>query len=133
MPSAHLLRTLASVAPGTVVADLSAGETTPALVALGFDVVAVSDAAIAGASAVARPADLEDASADWVVVGAPDDGFSQLPDAARVLRAGGWVWIAADGPAVLAAAAGVGLVVSEAPGVTDGAPHVIFRKPGAVG
>ncbi|WP_412062839.1 hypothetical protein [Rubrivirga sp. IMCC45206] len=133
MPSAHLLRTLAAVAPGTAVVDLSAGEATAALVALGFDVVAVSDAAVAGASTVASADALADASADWAVAGASEDGCAALADAARVLRPGGWVWVAAGGPEVLAAAAGAGLVVSEPPGVTDGAPHAIFRKPGAVG
>lgn len=133
MLSAHLLRTLASVAPGTAVADLSAGEATPALVALGFEVVAVADAEVEGAAAVSSAADLADASADWVVLGAPDDDPASLAHAARVLRPGGWVWVAAGGPDVLAAAAGAGLAVSEAPGVTDGQPHAIFRKPGAVG
>ncbi len=114
--SAYLLRTLASVAPGTRVVDVAcgAGDHAEALARLGFDVWAsTEDAALADAArarladaleeddaarrvSVARPETLgyPDAFAPWAV--ATDLDAVRLAEvfaeARRVLIPGGWLW-----------------------------------------
>ncbi len=112
--SAYLLRTMASVAPGTRVVDVACGSGAhaEALARLGFDVWAsTEDAALAEDArtrladalddaarrvSVARPETLgyPDAFAPWAV--ATDLGAERLSDvfaeARRVLIPGGWLW-----------------------------------------
>ena len=150
-PSAHLLRTLAAVAPGCRIVDLACGDgrhLVP-LAQLGFDVVGVATAdptrAIAALSEVlddARQrvvADVEaigDASADWVVLafdGAPDS--ERVAQGARVLRPGGWMWLEVEeghAAALAAVAQRAGLAEAEEPGSDDGRTHAIYRQPSAV-
>ena len=114
--SPDLLRTLASVAPGTRVVDVAAGDGVHAhaLARLGFDVWA-SAASPAGAEetresladvfgpddaarrvAVARPDALgyPDAFAPWLVASrlSPDGLAEAFVEARRVLAPGGWLW-----------------------------------------
>ena len=157
-PSAHLLRTLAAVAPSARVVDVAcgAGRHLGPLARLGFDVwgsaqdpasVEASRAALAdvfGAEAArqrvtpAAPDALgyPDAWCDWAVVaGVPLDALpGALAEAARVLRPGAWVWAeSADRDALTGAASGAGLVVAEAPAEEDARVHAVFRRPGGVG
>lgn len=158
--SAHLLRTLAAVAPGTRVVEMAcgAGAHTEALVRLGFDVwacsaradhVAVTRARLAGlvddAEARVTPAaptalGYPDAFAGWVVATGLDAAVlpAGVAEAARVLAPGGWLWIevlAADGSALADAAREAGLAVAEggAAEAARGTIRAIYRRPGAVG
>ena len=149
-PSAHLLRTLAAVAPGTRVVDLACGDgrhLVP-LARLGFDVLGVTDPPGPAAArlaevlddarqrVVARSDSIEDASADWVVLavgGAPDRNL--LGEARRILRPGGWVWVEVDhehDQAMAAGARDVGLAEAEEPGIEGERVHAVYRNPGAV-
>ena len=155
-PSDHLLRTLASVAPGARVVDVACGEGRhlDPLARLGFDVWGATDGDPAPArralAAVLGDAEAErrvshaapdalgapDAWADWMVVSGLDAARlgPALAEAARVLKPGAWVWV--EGPAAAAlreAATAAGLADAEAPAGDDGAVHAIFRRPGAVG
>lgn len=158
--SAHLLRTLAAVAPGVRVVDVAcgAGAHAEALARLGFDVWACDEAAdcveatrerLAGLvrdapirATRARPDALgyPDAYAAWVVATAVE--VARLPgavaEAARVLAPGGWLWIEvllADAAGLADAAHAAGLSVAEAPARDDarGTVHAIYRRPGTVG
>lgn len=127
--SPDLLRTLASVAPGTRVVDVAAGDGVHAhaLARLGFDVWA-SSASPAGAEAtrerladvlgpddaarrvaVARPDALgyPDAFAPWLVASrlSPDGLAEAFVEARRVLAPGGWLWAEVDGAAPASASA----------------------------
>lgn len=158
--SAHLLRTLAAVAPRTRVVDVAcgAGAHAEALVRLGFDVWAcsadagavsatqhrlqplVGDAAARVTPASAAALGYPDAFADWVVVTAADTARlpEALVEAARVLVPGGWLWIEvppAALPELAAAAEAARLVTAEAP-ATDTVRetvHAVYRRPGTVG
>ena len=155
-PSAHLLRTLAAVAPGARTVDAACGDGRhlDALARLGFDVWAstagdpgparqrlaavVGDAEATRRVARSEPDALAEASgsADWVVLAgvAPRQLAGALAEAQRVLRPGGWVWVeVADGAEVVEAAHAAGLVTAEAPAEESGRIHAIFRRPGAVG
>ncbi|HEX8298540.1 MAG TPA: class I SAM-dependent methyltransferase [Rubricoccaceae bacterium] len=114
--SAFLLRTMASVAPGTRVVDVACGDGAHvhALASLGFDVWASAeapedvDATRARLSEVigpdeavrrvsrARPDALgyPDAFAPWVVAAEPDGATlaETFAEARRVLAPGGWLW-----------------------------------------
>ena len=151
-PSAHLLRTLAAVAPGTRVVDLACGDgrhLVP-LARLGFDVLGVAAtleparAALAEAvgddarqRVVAQSASVSGESADWVVLsfdGAPELGL--MAEARRVLRPGGWLWVEAPSAGfgtVADAARQAGLAVADEPGGEGGATHAVYRRHGAVG
>ncbi len=154
-PSAHLLRTLAAVAPGARVVDAACddGRHLDALARLGFDVQASTDgdagparerlAAVLGDAEAARrvthaaPDGLTapDASADWVVLaGVTRQRLAgALAEAGRVLRPGGWVWVeVADGAGLVEAAHAAGLATAEAPAEEAGRVHAIFRRPGVV-
>lgn len=154
-PSAHLLRTLAAVAPGARIVDVSCGDGRhlAPLAQLGFDVwgVTTSDPTTARARladvmgddesrqrvSIGGVARVPDGQADWVVLVLDGlDVAEALADAARVLQPGGWVWVetALDATEGLdAAAQGAGLVASETMRQEHGRVHVIFRRPGAVG
>lgn len=156
-PSAHLLRTLAAVAPGSRVLDAACGggRHLDPLARLGFDVWAATAAApdparerlaaVLGETADDRvrhaPPDalpFPDAWADWVVLSGPGQLAESLAEARRVLRPGGWVWTeiadSDDGRATLTASARrAGLALAEAPAIDDGSLHAIFRRPGDVG
>lgn len=121
--SPFLLRTLASVAPGTRVADVAAGDGThaEALARLGFDVWASAAspddahatrerlADVLGPDeaarriAVARPDALgyPDAFAPWIVASrlSADTLAEAFIEARRVLVPGGWLWAELDGAA----------------------------------
>ena len=154
--SGHLLRTLASVTPGTrVVVAGGAAETADALVRLGLDVRAVyaDDAGVRAARAHLTPhlgadeaaqrvtrADLDALGipsdwADWAVLTAPPDLDAALAEAARVVRPGAWIWICADVPAGALddAARRAGLAVAETAADEDGAARAVYRRPGGVG
>ena len=152
--SAHLLRTLASVAPGTPVVDLAAGggrHLVP-LARLGLDVRGATDrpedarAALADVVGAAEAASRVVAaspvatgfaaqSAAWAVLeaGGPSRRPS-LAEAYRVLEPGGWVWVETDDAAGLEdEASAAGLVVAQAASSDEDGVHAIFRRPGAVG
>ena len=150
-PSAHLLRTLAAVAPGARVVDLACGDgrhLVP-LAQLGFDVVGVAGTPEPAAARLAEVLEdarqrvasgsdgLDDASADWVVLafdGAPDPDL--LAEARRILRPGGWAWVEVGrehGRAMAAGARSAGLAEAEEPRADGGRTHAIYRKPSAVG
>ena len=149
-PSAHLLRTLAAVAPGASVVDLACGDGRhlAPLAQLGFDVTGVTDHPEAAGVRLAEVLDdarqrvvsdsasIADASADWVVLafdGAPGPGV--LAEAARVLRPGGWAWVevkTGHTAALGAAAQNAGLAEAEEPGTEGGRTHAIYRRPSAV-
>lgn len=160
--SDHLLRTLASVAPGTRVVDLACGDGRHAepLARLGFDVWAsaadpahveaararladvLDPAEAARRVTAARPAALgyPDAWADWAVLtDAPLGGLADaLAEGARVLRPGGWLWTevpAAVASALDAAAEHAGLLRAEAPAEAPGrgTVHAVYRRAGTVG
>ncbi len=161
LASAHLLRTLAAVAPGARVVDLACGNGAhaEALAQLGFDVWACAAPAVHVDATRARLAPLvgdaearvtraragalgyPDAYAAWVVATAVD--AADLPDAlaegARVLVPGGWLWaeVPAAAASALAAAAAdaAGLVVAEAQTRDEerGTVRAIYRRPGTVG
>ena len=121
--SAYLLRTLASVAPGTRVVDVAAGggDHAAALARLGFDVWASTDDAdtvrqrladALGADADARdearrrvararPEALgyPDAFAPWLVASRLEANTlaEAFAEARRVLVPGGWLWAELDG------------------------------------
>ena len=122
--SAYLLRTLASVAPGTRVVDVAAGggDHAVALAQLGFDVWAsttgdaeaarerLADALGADAAARdeaerrvarARPEALgyPDAFAPWLVASRLEAATlaEAFAEARRVLTPGGWLWTEIDG------------------------------------
>ncbi len=155
-PSAHLLRTLAAVAPGARIVEVGCGDGrhTDPLVRLGFDVWASdSDAASVRASrarladalgedeaarrvAVMAPDALgyPDATADWGVVSAlPTDPAARvavLQEVARVLAPGAWVWVETAASAGLTESAeAAGLVVAEEPAGEGDVVHAIFRRP----
>ena len=155
-PSAHLLRTLAAVAPAARVVDAAcgSGRHLDPLARLGFDVWGATDgrldaprqalADVVGEAEAARrvthaaPDALgyPDAWADWAVLAdvAPDRLVAALAEVARVLRPGAWVWV--EGPSADAlgeAAQAAGLAEAEAPADGDGAVHAVYRRPGAVG
>ena len=157
-PSAHLLRALAAVAPGSRVVDAACGEGRhlEALALLGFDVWAAAAgdpgparrqlaAAIQESDAQQRVVQADpdalgypDAWADWVVLAdvARDTLAGALAEVGRVLRPGGWVWVeVAPGEegALADAARAVGLVLAEPPAAEDGRIHAIYRRPGDVG
>jgi SAM-dependent methyltransferase len=171
-PSDHLLRTLAAVPPGTLILDLGCGtgRHTEPLAQLGFDVWAcdpdpdvvatnrqrlaglMGEAAAAQRITLARPAALgyPDDHFDWVVSFGAYDGardalelFDMLAETRRVLRSGGWVFVA-----VHTAAAGedltpetlskllseAGFALAELPETEVDPEHVvrgIFRKVGS--
>lgn len=110
--SAFLLRTMASVAPGTRVVDVG-GAHAHVLAALGFDVWVSADSPVDAAAArssltdvlgpdeavrrvaLARPGALgyPDAFAPWIVAGRPAAGLAEtFAEARRVLAPGGWLW-----------------------------------------
>lgn len=152
--SAHLLRTLASVAPGARVIDLLAGtgrHLVP-LAQLGFDVwgatadveaARVALAEVVGEAEAARRVAASspiatgqpEASADWVVLaGAGRQRAAALAEAFRVVVPGGWVWVETERrDGIVDDARAAGLVESEAPAEEDGRVHAIFRRPGGVG
>ncbi len=148
----HLLRTLAAVSPQARILYLgSRGASAANIARLGFETWASGGDTVRDALAevidpgVARertsfgtPEAFPDAWFDWV---AADADGTPTPEAlyhlARVLRPGGWVWVAAPGDdldALNAAALGVGLAVAErvAADERDGKPVVrgIFRRVG---
>lgn len=153
-PSDHLLRTLASVAPGTRVVDLTAGtgrHVVP-LAQLGLDVHGVTPdpvdcrralAAVVGEAEAAQrvtaaspvASGQPDGCAGWVVVVAPTASrVAVLSEAFRILTPGGWVWVETTDPASLEGdAEAAGLVVAEPLKTAAGTTHAIFRRPGAVG
>lgn len=142
-----LLRTLAAVAPGSRIVVLGlADEALPAdLARLGFDVWAsgpthVEASRAAMAEVVADASDritsarldalgYPDAYADWVVVPALTPGES-LAEARRVLRDGGWIWLALDGDtdAALALADAHDLAIAETPTEHGERVRVILRR-----
>lgn len=151
-PSAHLLRTLAAVAPGARVVDGACGDgrhLVP-LAQLGFDVwgatsgdpgrararlaEVLGDAADRVVQAAPDALDRADASADWGVV-ALDEGLDRaLVEMARVLRPGAWVWVETENAAELPRAAALaGLVEAEEPAPDGARTHAIYRRPGRVG
>ena len=156
-PSAHLLRTLAAVVPGSRVVDAAcgAGRHLGPLALLGFDVWAATAGDPAPARrqlAAALGPDAEprvthaapdalgypDAWADWVVLAdvARDTLAGALAEAGRVLRPGGWVWVevaAGEEGALSGAARAAGLALAEPPAAEDGRVHAIYRRPGDVG
>ena len=111
--SAFLLRTMASVAPGTRVVDVG-GAHAHVLAALGFDVWVSADSPVDAAAArssltdvlgpdeavrrvaLARPGALgyPDAFAPWIVAARPAAaGLAEtFAEARRVLAPGGWLW-----------------------------------------
>ena len=153
--SAHLLRTLAAVAPGARVVDAACGDGRhlEPLARLGFDVWAATAgdpgparqrlAALPDAEArVARAAPdalgYPSAWADWVVMSDadPEALAAALAEAGRVLRPGGWVWAEVDagaGAALAEAARAAGLALAEAPSGEGGRVHAVYRRPGGVG
>jgi ubiquinone/menaquinone biosynthesis C-methylase UbiE len=160
LASAHLLRTLAAVAPGARIVDLTcgAGAHAEALARLGFDVWAcdepadrvdatrdrlaplVGDAEVRVTRARAGALGYPDAYAAWVVATALDaaDLPDALAEAARVLVPGGWLWAevpAADALALAKAADAAGLAVAEAQTRDEerGTVRAIYRRPGTVG
>ena len=141
--SESLLRTLAAVPPTSRVLDLGcrSGRHTEALVRLGFDVHACAPAdadvqatrealrALIGDEANrrvtrARPEALgyPDAFFDWIVADGAFDADHAGPrpepveEARRVLRPGGWLWVAADARALGDAAASALTALFEAAG-----------------
>jgi len=154
--SAHLLRTLASVAPGARVVDVACDQARhlDPLARLGFDVWGSAEGSLdaprqslaeaVGADEAARrvthaaPDALgyPDAWADWVVLSdvAPERLAPALTEAARVLKPGAWVWVeGASAQALAEAARGAGLEVAETPAEDDGVTHAIYRRSGAIG
>ena len=148
-PSAHLLRTLAAVAPGARVVDLACGDGRhlDPLARLGFDVwgvtagdpgparrrlaEAVGDARRRVAQAPPTASGWPDGWADWAVL--TDVTAASLAEAARVLRPGGWVWVeGASGQPLAAAAEAAGLAVAEAPAPEGDRAHAVYRRPGSV-
>ncbi len=155
--SAHLLRTLASVAPGARIVDAACGDgrhLVP-LARLGFDVWGATEGDPAPARArlgdvvgeaeaqrrvTAAPPDAlgrPDAWAHWVVLVLDGlDAGAAMAEAARVLQPGGWVWTEAaaeSAESVRGATEAAGLVVAEAIQEEAGRVHAVFRRPGAVG
>ena len=126
--SAFLLRTMASVAPGTRVVDVG-GAHAHVLAALGFDVWVSADSPVDAAAArssltdvlgpdeavrrvaLARPGALgyPDAFAPWVVAARPAAASlaETFAEARRVLAPGGWLWTDLPGAGPDAAALGV--------------------------
>ena len=154
--SDHLLRTLATVAPGARVVDAAcgAGRHLDALVCLGFDVWAATDGdpeparrALAQtlgdeeATRRVKTADPDalgypDAWTDWAVLSDPDPTHlaDALTEVRRVLRPGAWVWV--DGPdaeALTAAATAAHLHSSEPPQPEGDRWHAVYRRPGGIG
>lgn len=145
----HLLRTLASVAPGVRVLDLRTGAVAD-LARLGFDVWACGPdpsrdrdllAEVLGDDEAARrvtPASPEalgygDASFDWAVIAlAPtDDAAEVLCEVRRVLKPGAWVWVAADAmaPQDLADAGKEARLAIAEPPVSEGeGARAVFRR-----
>jgi SAM-dependent methyltransferase len=154
----HLLRTLAPVSPASRIVCVGCGDGThiDALAQLGFDLWASDPDARVVATVRARwqeatggkveearervvcekPGALgyPDAYADWVVLALKDaeDLTGGLVEARRVLRPGGWVWVAVAGsdPVTLGAAADAArLAVAETPHVaTEGGAVGIYRR-----
>lgn len=144
---------MASIAPGTRVVDLSAGEgrhIVP-LALLGLDVRGATDRPEIARAALAQVLGQESnrrvvaassvasgfapRSAAWVVleVAGPTQAAS-LAEAYRVLEPGGWVWVETDDASDLEAdAAGAGLVVAESPSTDSDGVHAILRRPGGIG
>ncbi len=155
----HLLRTLASVAPGTRIAEVGCGDGrhTAPLVQLGFDVwacdadptavtttrarlndVGVEDAARRVAVMAPGALGFPDAYADWGVMttlpAERPERDAAFQEALRVLRPGAWLWVgtgSAEG--LVESAAAAGFVVAEAPASDADGVHAIFRRPAAVG
>lgn len=147
----HLLRTFASVRPGTRV--LSIGTASAAdLARLGFDltvsgpvpdVVRDALAAIWEEEEVARRVTdspvaslgVPDASVAWVAAEVPE-GVSleaALVEIARVLQPGGWVWVYGEGRTpeeLTASAAATGLAVAETAASEASGARGIFRRVG---
>lgn len=151
--SAHLLRTLASVAPGTFVLDLAAGDgrhLVP-LAQLGLDVHGATDRVEQATNALATVLEVTDARQRVVAASATASGFpsrsaawvalsvsrrtrsAALAEAFRVLEDGGWVWVETDTLDGLEdEARRAGLVVAESPSADKDGVHAIFRRPGSV-
>ena len=153
--SDHLLRTLATVAPGARVVDAACGDGRhlDALARLGFDVWAVTDGDPAPARRVlaeslgeeeaarrvtaADPDALgyPDAWADWAVLSDPDPAHlaDALAEVRRVLRPGAWVWVEGpDAETLTMAADAAYLAPSEEPQPEGDRWHAVFRRPGGV-
>ena len=139
-PTDHLLITLAAVAPGSRVLEIGTGAASH-LVRLGFEVWTEDRAGLAEAVGEVdatrtvvdgSPDTLPEAHVDWVALaladGHPEPGLAELR---RVLRPGGWFWLAvenADPEDLLVLALGADLALAEKPVHEGDWSRGIFRR-----